>query len=292
MNIFMDGRIISAADAVISPFDHGFLYGLGLFETLRTYQGRPALFSDHYRRLALAAEEIGIALTMSEAELENAIHTTMEANRLQDAYIRVDLTAGKGDIGPYAGVYESPSWLIFAKPLPVFPPDFYRTGKRLQVLQTRRNKPEGAWRFKSHHFMNNRLAKREIGSDPLAEGLFLTQKGFLAEGIVSNLFFVSQGALSTPAIETGILPGTRRAYVLEIAKEMGVRVEEGYYSLESLLAADEIFLTNAVQEIVPVNSVSYVTGHGQTKRQEIGRGTIGYHTDLFLNRYRRGILNK
>jgi 4-amino-4-deoxychorismate lyase len=289
MNIFMDGRIVSAADAVISPFDHGFLYGLGLFETLRTYEGRVALFSDHYRRLSRAAEEIGIALTMSELELEKAILATVRANNLQDAYIRVDLTAGAGDIGPYAGVYESPSWLIFAKPLPVFPTEFYHRGKRLQVLRTRRNLPEGTWRFKSHHFMNNRLAKREVGFDPLVEGLFLTQEGYLAEGIVSNLFFISQGTLFTPAIDTGILPGTRRAYLLTIAQEMGLPIQEGHYLLQNLLAADEIFLTNAIQEIVPVHSVCYNTRYGDADERQIKTGTIGYYTGLLLNRYRSGI---
>jgi 4-amino-4-deoxychorismate lyase len=281
VKIFLDGQIIDAEQAVISPFDHGFLYGLGLFETMRVYNGHVALLERHYRRLLEAAEEIGIVVTMTREELRFAILQTLNANQLKDAYIRVDLTAGNGALGPFAGIYENPRWLIFARPLADFPEHFYQTGKKLQTLKRPRNTPEGTWRFKSHHYMNNRLAKREVGASPDVEGLFLTEDGCLAEGIVSNVFFITEGKLYTPDVKTGILPGTRREFVMELAQMEGMEVREGWFHLEHLLTADEVFITNAIQEIVPIHSVD---------SKIIGEGTIGPMTSKLLASYRKNIV--
>ncbi|WP_052947899.1 aminotransferase class IV [Aneurinibacillus tyrosinisolvens] len=188
MKIFLDGQIIDAEQAVISPFDHGFLYGLGLFETMRVYNGHVALLERHYRRLSEAAEEIGIAVTMTREELRFAILQTLNANQLKDAYIRVDLTAGNGALGPFAGIYENPRWLIFARPLPDFPEHFYQTGKKLQTLKRPRNTPEGTWRFKSHHYMNNRLAKREVGASLMWKGFSLQRTGAWRKGLCPTFF--------------------------------------------------------------------------------------------------------
>ncbi|WP_027415792.1 aminodeoxychorismate lyase [Aneurinibacillus terranovensis] len=286
MKIYLDGRILNAAEAVISPFDHGFLYGLGLFETMRSYGGKPALFTEHYKRLTAAAEEIGIAVTMSEAELTSAVLRTLAANDLTDAYIRLNLTAGQADLGPTSDIYETPGWLIFARPLPAFSVQLYQTGKILQVLNTRRNSPEGSWRFKSHHYMNNRLAKREIGSNPLVEGLFLTNEDFIAEGIVSNVFFVNDGVLYTPSLAAGILPGTRRAFVMELAYKQGWKVEEGLYRIEDIIRADEVFITNAIQEIVPIHTIRDVTDGHPVNDYVVGKGTIGPVTARLLALYR------
>lgn len=281
MKVFLDGRIMDSQQAVISPFDHGFLYGLGLFETMRVYSGHIALLERHYNRLRQAAEELGIDVTMTREELRFAILETLSANQLHDAYVRVNLTAGDKGLGPYAGVYDEPSWLIFAKPVPEFPPALYETGKKLQVLKRPRNSPEGEWRFKSHHYMNNRFGKMEIGANPDVEGLFLTENGCLAEGIVSNLFFISEGVIYTPDIKTGILPGTRREFVMELAEAHGYTVREGWYYIERLMVADEVFITNAIQEIVPIHTVN---------EKRIGEGTIGTITRQLLELYRKHIV--
>lgn len=281
MKVFLDGRILDAQQAVISPFDHGFLYGLGLFETMRVYSGHIALLEKHYHRLQQAADELGIALTMTREELRFAILKTLSANGLHDAYVRVDLTAGDKGLGPYAGIYDEPHWLIFVKALPDFPISLYETGKKLQILKRPRNSPEGEWRFKSHHYMNNRFGKMEIGTHPDVEGLFLTENGCLAEGIVSNLFFVSEDVIYTPDIKTGILPGTRREFVMELAELHGFTVREGWYYIERLMVADEVFITNAIQEIVPIHTVN---------EQRIGQGTIGAITKQLLALYRSHIV--
>ncbi|MED0681038.1 aminodeoxychorismate lyase [Aneurinibacillus thermoaerophilus] len=281
MKVFLDGRIVDAEKAVISPFDHGFLYGLGLFETMRVYGGHIALLEKHYERLRKAAEELGIVVTMTREELRFAILQTLSANGLENAYVRVDLTAGDKGLGAYAGIYDEPRWLIFAKPLPDFPSSLYEKGKRLQILTRPRNSPEGEWRFKSHHYMNNRFGKMEIGNDPNVEGLFLTESGCIAEGIVSNVFFVSEDTLYTPDVKTGILPGTRREFVMELAEECGIAVREGWYYIEHLMVADEVFITNAIQEIVPIHAVNEKT---------IGKGTIGAVTRQLLELYRQRII--
>jgi 4-amino-4-deoxychorismate lyase len=281
VKVFLDGRIMDAAQAVISPFDHGFLYGLGLFETMRVYNGHIALLERHYNRLRQAAEELGIVVTMTREELRFAILETLSANGLDDAYVRVDLTAGDKGLGPYADIYDEPHWLIFVKPLPVFSPDLYEKGKRLQVLSRPRNSPEGEWRFKSHHYMNNRFGKMEIGANSDVEGLFLTENGCLAEGIVSNLFFISENVIYTPDTKTGILPGTRREFVMELAEEQGFTVREGWYYIERLMAADEVFITNAIQEIVPIHTVN---------EKRIGQGKIGNITRQLLELYRKQIV--
>ncbi|MED4730320.1 aminodeoxychorismate lyase [Aneurinibacillus migulanus] len=281
MKVFLDGRIMDSTQAVISPFDHGFLYGLGLFETMRVYGGHIALLEQHYHRLCKAAEELGIVITMTREDLRFAILETLSANGLSDAYVRLDLTAGDKGLGPYAGLYDEPHWLIFVKPLPELPPSLYETGKRLQVLKRPRNSPEGELRFKSHHYMNNRFGKMEIGPEPDVEGLFLTENGCLAEGIVSNLFFVAEDVIYTPDIKTGILPGTRREFVMELAESHGFTVQEGWYYIERLMVADEVFITNAVQEIVPIHTVN---------ETRIGQGTIGTITKKLLELYRRHIV--
>ncbi|MBN6187413.1 aminodeoxychorismate lyase [Aneurinibacillus sp. BA2021] len=281
MKVFLDGRILDARQAVISPFDHGFLYGLGLFETMRVYGGHIALLEKHYHRLQQAADELGIAMTMTREQLRFAILETLSANDLHDAYVRVDLTAGDKGLGPYAGLYDEPHWLIFVKSLPDFPASLYETGKRLQVVKRPRNSPEGEWRYKSHHYMNNRFGKMEIGADPDVEGLFLTENGCLAEGIVSNLFFVSEDVIYTPDIKTGILPGTRREFIMELAELHGFTVREGWYYMEHLMVADEVFMTNAIQEIVPIHTVN---------EKQIGQGTIGTVTRQLLTLYRNHIV--
>ena len=204
MDIFFDGRLMDECSAVIRPIDHGFLYGIGLFETLRVYQGKIALFPRHYQRMSNAAREIGIKMTLSMEKLEDIIYKTLEANHLTNAYVRVDLSAGDEGTGLFTGEYENPHWLVFTKPLPDYPEQMYRKGKRLHVLCTRRNMPEGEIRFKSHNFLNNHLARREIAGTTNTEGLFLTRRNYVAEGITSNVFFVSNQIIYTPDIRTGI----------------------------------------------------------------------------------------
>lgn len=253
MHIYANGTICPAHEASVSILDHGFLYGIGLFETLRVYDGKLFLWDDHFARLSSGLLALQIKLVWSKEELADAIRQTVEANGLRDAYVRLSVTAGPEGVGLVAGGYERPSLFVFAKPVAELevPPK----PKRLQTLALPRQTAEGHQRFKSHNYLNNALARQELGARTDTEGLFLTHDGFLAEGIVSNLFWVRDGHLFTPSLDTGILDGVTRRHVLRLAEQLAIPTAEGRYRLEDLLAADEVFTTNSVQEIVPVLEV-------------------------------------
>jgi len=256
MKVYVNGAVIPAEEATVSVWDHGFLYGMGLFETVRVYQGRLFLWPQHYARLAAGLMALRIRAVWSAEELAEAVLATVAANELQDAYVRLSITGGPEGVGLTGTGYERPSLFIFAKP--VVPLSEPPTPKRLQTLSIPRQTPEGQVRFKSHNFLNNALGKLEAGPDPSVEGLFLTREGYLCEGVVSNLFWVRDGKLFTPSPETGLLDGVTRRFVLELAAAEQIACEEGLYGLEELLAADEAFVTNSVQEIVPAAEVDGV----------------------------------
>ncbi len=252
MYISVNGELVLKEEARISPFDHGYLYGLGLFETMRTYNQHPFLFDDHIERLMDGLHVVGIDMDRSREELLRDIQTLLRANQYEDAYIRLNVSAGVEDVGLQAGLYSQPTTIIFLKPLlssHVFPE------KDAFFLKIKRNTPESPTRLKSHHFLNNVLAKREIGDNPNAEGIFLNRDGNLAEGIVSNLFWIKDRMVYTPALETGILNGITRQFVLALLKRQDIQIKEGFYDVEHLLHADEVFMTNSVQEIVPFRTV-------------------------------------
>ncbi|WP_053368700.1 aminodeoxychorismate lyase [Bacillus sp. FJAT-27245] len=247
MYIWQNGMLVKKEEAAISPFDHGFLYGAGLFETFRVYGGHCFLLDDHLERLNAGLELLEIGKKVKRNEAEGAVRSLLGANGYTDAYIRFNVSAGIGEIGLRSEPYDSPEVLIFSKPLP-------RAGslqeKRGKILSISRNTPEGDERLKSHHYLNNLLAWREIRHFPGVEGIFLTQEGNVAEGIVSNVFWAKHGILYTPSVQTGILNGITRQFVIELAEKSGIEVRQGFYSLDDLLNADEVFFTNSIQEIV------------------------------------------
>ena len=267
MIIGWNGACVPEQEAVVSVLDHGFLYGVGLFETFRTYGGEPFLLERHVERLQAGCRDAGIRLQLAPDKLRADVRAVLAANGLADGYVRYSVSAGVEPLGLPTGDYESPNTIIYAKPLPSAhsgatsaPP-----GKALYVLRTPRNTPEGEVRAKSFHYMNNILGKRELLARPDAasgaEGLFLSAEGgYVAEGLVSNVLFVIGGKLCTPALATGILPGITRAHVLELAQAAGIATEEGLYTLDDMLTASEIMLSNSVQELTPVVAVRDVNG--------------------------------
>ncbi|MCZ8517597.1 aminodeoxychorismate lyase [Paenibacillus filicis] len=287
MNIYLNGSIIEEQQAVVSVYDHGFLYGMGLFETFRTYGGKAFLLDRHLERLAEGCRELAIRYSPDEEELRGVIESLLQSNGLADAYFRLTVTAGADMLGLPSGDYEHPQIVIYVKPLPAPQRGLEREGKPLQLLELRRNTPEGGLRLKSLHYMNNILAKREMRRYPSsalgAEGLFLSREGYLAEGIVSNLFFLRGNGLYTPSLETGILPGITRRYVMELAAEAGLTVEEGLYRWSDLEQADEVFMTNSIQEIVHASRLMDTQGGVRN----VGSGMAGLKTAELLSRYRR-----
>ncbi|WP_366291971.1 aminotransferase class IV [Paenibacillus sp. AN1007] len=285
----INGELVQLAAAVVPVTDHGFLYGLGLFETLRTYQGVPYLLERHLDRMASGCAELGIPFTVTAAEVTDWISRLMQANRIEDAYVRYTVSAGEAPLGLPSGDYTDPTHIVLAKALPAPSPALYETGKVLQRLSTPRNTPESRVRFKSLHYMNSILAKRELNGYGQqdqrllgAEGLQLTQDGYAAEGIVSNVFWVRENILYTPSLSTGILPGITRGVVMEIAAEQGIVCMEKQSPWEELWQADEIFLTGSVAELVPVTTLRNLDGTETT----ISSGQIGPVTAGLLRMYR------
>lgn len=288
--ILLNGQCTDAQAAVVSVMDHGFLYGMGLFETFRTYLGEPFLLERHLDRLAQGCETLGIGTSNlpDSQQMRQWIRELMEANGLKEAYIRYTVSAGEDILGLPTGMYNHPNTVLMAKPLPEASDQLYSQGKALRLLTIRRNSPEGATRLKSLHYMNNILAKRELSSYPEAvslhaEGLMLNSDGYLSEGIVSNLFFVKNNQLYTPDTACALLPGITRGIVLELASSEGISCEEGFYTWEDLKRADEIFLTTSIQELVPVTRLIDGTG----AETLISGGRCGAVTNRLLSLYRR-----
>ncbi|UOE94213.1 aminodeoxychorismate lyase [Alkalihalobacillus sp. LMS39] len=248
MKVYLNGHIVDGASAQISIFDHGFMYGLGVFETFRIYEGHPFLLDDHFQRLQKSLHQLGIAWSYDKKKVCATLDTLLCANGIKDAYVRWNVSAGVGPLGLHIGDYEEPTTIVYMKPIPSFMP----TEKQAVLLQTRRNSPEGKQRLKSHHYMNNILGKRELGQNNGDEGIFLTKEGYIAEGIVSNVFWVKDDILYTPSLETGILDGITRQFIFALAKKENVHVVEGCFFEDALLEADEMFITNSIQEIVKI----------------------------------------
>lgn len=257
MLCWMNGEYVEHDALKISPFDHGFLYGLGFFETFRTYNGQPIFLKEHLTRLQEALSAFRISFPYTAEELVDVIIKLNEADDFQDGYFRLNVSAGEHEIGLAPTRYEQPNVILFRKALPQVVKGLEKTAT---ILATRRNVPEnGETRFKGHHYGNNIFARFELPSLATQEGIFLTQEDFVAEGITSNVFWVKNGHVYTPSLQTGILAGVTRSLVLELVQQLGYLVQEGQFHLSELLDADECFITNAVQQIVPIRSLDDVT---------------------------------
>ncbi|MFC6335184.1 aminodeoxychorismate lyase [Paenibacillus septentrionalis] len=270
--LYVNGKLMNAKEAMVSVYDHGFLYGLGLFETFRTYHGRCFLLERHINRLLDSCRQLGIACELTTESVQQIVTELLERNQLEEGYVRLTVSGGVGDLGLPMDDYSNPTIVVMVKPLAVMSADAWKKGKALQLLRTRRNSPEGAYRFKSLHYMNNIIAKRELlqlGDRTVAgaEGLMVNEKEQLAEGIVSNLFFVKDNVVHTPHIDTGILPGITRQFVIELAKQHGYDVKEGHYTFAELWTCSEAWITNSIQELVPVTTLLDMDGSRQTLSQ-------------------------
>ena len=253
MICWMNGEYMPQQQLKISPFDHGFLYGLGFFETFRTYDGKAIFLQQHIQRLNQALEAFHIEMPYSIDELTLIIETLNEKNGGDDGYFRLNVSAGEHEIGLAPTHYQNPNVIIFRKALPKSDSIFEKSAV---ILKTIRNTPEdGANRFKGHHYGNNVFARFELPSLAEREGIYLTKEGFVAEGITSNIFWVKHNVLYTPALSTGILPGITRANVIQLAHQLGIEVVEGKLPLSDLMEADECFMTTAIQQIVPISQI-------------------------------------
>lgn len=252
-----DGLFVQDDELMISPFDHGFLYGIGFFETFRTYNGEPFLFKEHMKRLRAALAQYKIKLTYSNEQLKDIIYELTSRSDHREGYFRLNVSAGNEGLGLQASVYDKPTVIIFRKELVAGLAE-----KNACILKTLRSMPEQAQRYKSHHYANNILARQEVPSLQQIEGIFLNEKGFVCEGITSNIFWVKEDCLFTPSINTGILNGITRQFVIRLAKNLKLTIIEGEFLVEELLTAEECFITTSIQEIIPIRQLEQTTFSG------------------------------
>ncbi|MDL5143748.1 aminodeoxychorismate lyase [Bacillus atrophaeus] len=274
--IYLNGQFIEEKEASLSPFDHGFLYGIGVFETFRLYEGRPFLIEWHLERLERAAKDLQIKHRITKEELTDMVDNLLRLNHIEDgnARVRLNISAGVSTKGFTAQTYENPTVLCFVNPLN---PENLPVQKEGKVLTIRRNTPEGQFRLKSHHYLNNMYAKQELGNDPRYEGIFLTEDGAVAEGIISNIFWSKGKCIYTPSLDTGILDGVTRRFVIEKMEKLGAEVKTGRFRLESLLTADEAWMTNSVLEIVPFSKIEEAAFPG------VSGEMTGFLQELYTN---------
>lgn len=258
--IYLNGQLERRLEAKLSPFDHGFLYGYGLFETMRAYNGHIFRLDSHLTRLRCSAESIGLthgvlATEEGKLSLKAACTATLEANELTDARIRLTVTAGEGDMTPDPRTCSNPTVLVTARRLDPLPPEKYETGFKATISSLRRNSRSPLSRLKSTCYMENILARMTARASGYDEAIFLNEQGSLAEGSTTNIFLVSNGELITPSSESGVLPGITREAVLEIARTSNIKANERLVNLDELVEAQEAFVTNSVLELMPLVSV-------------------------------------
>jgi branched-chain amino acid aminotransferase len=279
----MNGVIVDAADAHISVFDHGFLYGDGIYETLRTYGGLPFLLDRHLQRLRTSAGMIALPIPLDDAEIGARIERTTRAAGLgrgsgREAYIRLLITRGVGELSYDPSVCPQPSVVIIVKPLSDLPDHDYEEGVMVALVSTVRNHPASVNPLvKSNNLLNSALAMQEALRRGAFEGLMRNYRGELAECSTANLFVVERGVALTPPLDAGLLAGVTRAYLFEIGPSVGVMVNEVVLRDEDLYGADEAFLTSTTREIVPIVRVD---------DRVIGGGHPGPVTRRLLDAYR------
>jgi branched-chain amino acid aminotransferase len=265
MKVFIDGKYLDERDAKISVFDHGLLYGDGIFEGIRAYNGRVFKLKEHIDRLFYSAKAILLEIPMSHAELMKATVATIRANKLRDCYVRLIVTRGVGTLGLNPRTCKKPSVIIIAGTIQLYPLEFYAKGLSIITVPTVRNLHSALNpAIKSLNYLNNILAKIEANNGGCEEAVMLNAEGFVAECTGDNLFIVKNGELFTPPLSAGALYGITRQTVIELAQSAGLKVSEPNLTRYDLFNADECFLTGTGAEIMPVIKIDgRVIGSGK-----------------------------
>ncbi|MCK8817744.1 branched-chain-amino-acid transaminase [Natroniella sulfidigena] len=263
--IFLNDRLVEKEEAKISVFDHGFLYGDGIFEGIRAYNGRIFRFEEHLDRLYESAKAIMLEIPLGKDEMREAVLKTIRANDLEDAYIRLVVSRGVGDLGLDPNKCDQATVIIIASDITLYPEEFYEEGLDVVTVPTRRNIPEALNpRIKSLNYLNNILAKIEANQAGVLEAVMLNNEGYVAECTGDNIFIIKDGVLKTPPTYIGALKGIKRGVVLEVAPEFDLEVREEVFTRHDLYTADECFLTGTAAEVIPVVKIdSRVIGDGQ-----------------------------
>ncbi|MGC9034390.1 MAG: branched-chain-amino-acid transaminase [Verrucomicrobiia bacterium] len=277
MKIYIDGKYYDENNAKISVFDHGLLYGDGVFEGIRAYNKRIFKLKEHIERLFYSAKAILLTIPMSPSEMSRAVIETCRENKIVDGYIRLVVTRGVGTLGLDPNKCKKPSVIIIADKIQLYPQEVYEKGMKIITVPTMRNLHNALNpAIKSLNYLNNILAKIEAINAGVEEAIMLNSEGFVAECTGDNIFIIKENSIYTPPLYAGALRGITRAVVLDIATDIGLRVVETNLTRYDLFNADECFLTGTAAELVPVTKID---------GRVIGDGIPGPLTKKLLDKF-------
>lgn len=270
MKVFLGNKLVDEKDAVVSVFDHGLLYGDGVFEGIRAYNGRVFLLDEHIDRLYDSAKAIALEIPMTKEEMSKSVVDTCKANEIMDGYIRLVVTRGKGTLGLNPYLCEKAEVIIIAAKIQLYPQELYDNGLRIVTVGTVRNHTEALNpRIKSLNYLNNVMAKIEAINAGCMECLMLNSQGQVAEASGDNVFAIKNNIITTPPSWCGALEGLTRNKVMELARAAGYEVRESVMARYDLYVADEVFLTGTAAEIISVVDID---------KRQIGDGKPGQIT--------------
>ncbi len=256
MQVYVNGALLPKEQALVSVFDHGLLYGDGVFEGIRVYGGKVFLLGEHIERLYESALAIRLVIPVSPAEMTAAVEKTVAANGIRDGYVRLVVTRGAGSLGLDIRRTSHPQVIVIADTISLYPAELYEQGMEIITASTIRNHPAAlSPRIKSLNYLNNILAKIEATDAGAPEAIMLNHKGDVAECTGDNLFLVKRGELLTPPLDAGVLDGVTRRAVMRLAEQAGVKVREMAMQRHDVYVADECFLTGTAAEVIPVVGV-------------------------------------
>ena len=279
LKIYLDGKMVEKDKAVVSVFDHGLLYGDGVFEGIRSYNGLVFKLQEHLDRLYESAHTLMLQVPLNKEKLAQAVVDTLKVNRLKDAYIRLVVTRGSGDLGLDPRKCKQATLFIIADKIALYPKEYYEKGLELATVPTVRNHPEALNpQLKTLNYLNNILAKIEATNAGVDEAILLNAQGYVTECTGENIFFVHGKHVVTPPPYVGILKGITRNAVMGLAAELGFSVKEDVFTRHDLYTATEVFLTGTAAEIVPVVKID---------RRVIGAGKPGPTTLKLMKQFKR-----
>ncbi len=278
MKVFIDGKFYDEANAKISVFDHGLLYGDGIFEGIRAYNGRVFKLKEHIDRLFCSAKAILLTIPMTHAEVSKAVVDTCRENNIRDGYVRLVITRGVGTLGLNPNKCKLASVIVIAGTIQLYPEEMYQNGMAIVTVPTVRNLHSAVNpAIKSLNYLNNILAKIEANNAGVEEAIMLNSEGYVAECTGDNIFILKDGKMFTPPLSAGALYGITRATVIDLARRQGIEVTEPNLTRYDIFNSDECFLTGTAAEIIPVTKVD-----GRT----IGDGKPGEKTNELITAYR------
>jgi len=281
IQVYINGNWYPKEEARVSVFDHGFLYGDGVFEGIRAYGGRVFRLTEHLDRLYNSAKAIWLAIPISWAEMEQVVLESLRRNNLRDAYIRLVVSRGTGDLGLDPRKCPRPTVVCIADSITLYPEEVYHQGMKVISVSTRRNPPDTVPpQVKTLNYLTSIMAKISAITQGYPEVVMLNKEGYVCEGSGDNIFIVKKGKLITPAVHLGILPGITRDAVIEYARDMGYTVEEGVFTLVDMYTADECFMTGTAAEIVPVV---------ECDARKVGDGKPGQVTWALIEAFRQRV---